>query len=82
MRGQLDFEKYGGALLLGLKKVVVKSHGSSKANTIAASIANAAAIYSNGLIGKVGPVAQKSHFGIFDAETGFGVCRRQNGKLT
>lgn len=53
MRGQLDFEKYGGALLLGLKKVVVKSHGSSKANTIAASIANAAAIYSNGLIGKV-----------------------------
>lgn len=50
MRGQLDFEKFGGALLLGLKKVVVKSHGSSKATTIAASIANAASIYRGGLV--------------------------------
>jgi len=53
MRGQLDFEKYGGALLLGLKKVVVKTHGSSKAKTIAASIANAAAIYRAGLVSAV-----------------------------
>ena len=50
MRSQLDFEKFGGALLLGLKKVVVKSHGSSKPSTIAASIANAASIYRNGLV--------------------------------
>lgn len=50
MQGQLDFEKFGGALLLGLKKVVVKSHGSSKPSTIAASIGNAASIYRNGLI--------------------------------
>ncbi len=53
MRGQLDFEKFGGALLLGLKKVVVKSHGSSKATTIAASIENAASIHRSGLIGAV-----------------------------
>lgn len=50
MRSQLDFEKFGGALLLGLKKVVVKSHGSSKASTFSASIANAASIYRNGLV--------------------------------
>lgn len=50
MRGQLDFEKVGGALLLGLKKVVVKSHGSSKPQTIAAAIANAANIYRGGLV--------------------------------
>lgn len=50
MRGQLDFEKVGGALLLGLKKVVVKSHGSSKGKTVAAAIANAAAIYRGGLV--------------------------------
>lgn len=50
MRSQLDFEKFGGALLLGLKKVVVKSHGSSKASTIEASIANAASIYRAGLV--------------------------------
>ncbi len=60
MRGQLDFEKYGGALLLGLKKVVVKSHGSSKAKTIAASIANAAAIYRAGLV----PAVEKKLEGV------------------
>lgn len=53
MRGQLDFDKYGGALLLGLKKVVVKSHGSSKPAAITASIANAAAIYRGGLVPRV-----------------------------
>lgn len=53
MRGQLDFEKVGGALLLGLKKVVVKSHGSSKGRTFAAAIANAAAIYRGGLVPSV-----------------------------
>lgn len=53
MRGQLDFDKVGGALLLGLKKPVVKSHGSSKPETIAASIANAANIYRNNLIASV-----------------------------
>ncbi len=50
MRSQLDFEKFGGALLLGLKKVVVKSHGSSKSSTITASIANALSIYRGGLV--------------------------------
>lgn len=50
MRGKLDFDKYGGALLLGLKKPVVKSHGSSKPESIANSIANAAAIYRGNLI--------------------------------
>ncbi|MCD7728958.1 MAG: phosphate acyltransferase PlsX [Clostridia bacterium] len=53
MRAQLDFDGMGGALLLGLKKVVVKSHGSSKPRTIAASIANAAQIYRNNLVGRV-----------------------------
>ncbi len=50
MRSQLDFDKVGGALLLGLKKIVVKSHGSSKPQTMAASIANAANIYRGGLV--------------------------------
>ncbi len=60
MRGQLDFDKYGGALLLGLKKVVVKSHGSSKPQTIAASVANAAAIYRGGLV----PAVEKKLEGV------------------
>lgn len=53
MKKRLDFDKYGGALLLGLKKVVVKSHGSSKPVSIANSIGNALSIYRNGLIPKV-----------------------------
>ncbi|MDE7082368.1 MAG: phosphate acyltransferase PlsX [Clostridia bacterium] len=60
MKGQLDFEKFGGALLLGLKKVVVKSHGSSKATTIAAAIKNAASIYRGGLI----PAVEKKLEGV------------------
>lgn len=38
---------------MGLKKPVVKSHGSSKPVTIAASIANAANIYRNNLVSAV-----------------------------
>lgn len=53
MKKQLDFERVGGALLLGLKKVVVKSHGSSKAITIERSIENAVEIYKNKLIPSV-----------------------------
>ena len=62
MRGQLDFDKFGGALLLGLKKVVIKSHGSSKPQTIAASIANAAQIYRNGLVPKVEKMLEEVDF--------------------
>ncbi len=50
MRSDLDFNKYGGALLVGLKKVVIKSHGSSKPQTIEASVLNAASIYRGGLV--------------------------------
>ena len=53
MRAQLDFDKVGGALLLGVKKPVIKSHGSSKGETIANSIANAVNVYRGDLIAKV-----------------------------
>ena len=39
--------------MLGLKKVVIKSHGSSKPQTMSASIANAAQIYRNGLVPQI-----------------------------
>lgn len=41
MRKKLDFEQYGGAMLLGLKKVVIKAHGSSKAKSIVAALRQA-----------------------------------------
>ena len=37
----MDYSKYGGAVLLGIEKVVVKSHGSSKKDSICASILQA-----------------------------------------
>jgi glycerol-3-phosphate acyltransferase PlsX len=59
MKNELDFNRHGGALLLGLKKVVVKSHGSSKPVTITNSIKNAVSIYRNGLIPKVESMLEK-----------------------
>lgn len=59
MKSDLDFDKAGGALLLGLKKVVVKSHGSSKPVAITNSIKNAVAIYRNGLVPKVEEMLEK-----------------------
>ena len=53
MRAQLDFDRVGGALLLGVKKPVIKSHGTSKPLTIANSIAHAANTYRGNLIGSV-----------------------------
>ena len=53
MRAQLDVDKVGGALLLGVKKPVIKTHGSSKAETVANSIANAAAAHRGNMISSV-----------------------------
>ena len=35
---KLDYNKYGGSIFLGAKKIVIKSHGSSKPETIFAAI--------------------------------------------
>lgn len=53
MKKNLDFNRVGGALLLGLKKVVVKTHGNSKAITVAAAIEHALTVHRNKLIPKV-----------------------------
>ena len=62
MKKELDFDRYGGALLLGLKKVVVKSHGSSKPVAIENSIKNALTIYRKGLVPKVEEMLEKVDF--------------------
>ena len=59
LKKRMDFDKYGGALLLGLKKVVVKSHGSSKPITISNAIKNALHIYRSGMISKVETLLEK-----------------------
>lgn len=69
MRAQLDFDKVGGALLLGLKKPVVKSHGSSKPETIASSVANVVNIYRNKLIPAVEELLEGAELDSFTVQS-------------
>ncbi len=46
----MDYSDQGGAVLLGLKKIVVKSHGSSTAKTISASIIQAYDLANSGIV--------------------------------
>ena len=49
LKSMLDYHKYGGSVFLGLKKIVIKSHGSSKGRTICASVLKAAEAHCNHL---------------------------------
>ena len=49
----MDYNKYGGAVLLGIDKVVVKSHGSSKADSICASLLQAKEAADGNIIGSI-----------------------------
>ena len=46
----LDYSRFGGSVFLGLKKVVIKSHGSSKAFSVKQSVFQAIDAYRGGLI--------------------------------
>lgn len=46
----LDYNRMGGSVFLGLRKVVVKSHGSSKAKSITPSVVQAVDAYNGRLI--------------------------------
>lgn len=59
----LDYSKLGGSIFLGLKKVVVKSHGSSKANTICASVLQALRLYENHLVETIAQMLSEAEFG-------------------
>lgn len=65
MRAKLDFDKVGGALLLGLKKPVIKSHGTSKPETIQNAIENAANTYRGNFISAVEKVLAEENFESF-----------------
>lgn len=41
LKKTMDYNAYGGAVMLGLEKVVVKAHGSSKAKSVSAAILQA-----------------------------------------
>lgn len=49
----LDYSAMGGSVFLGLKKIVIKSHGSSTAKSITPSVVQAVDAYEGGLIQKL-----------------------------
>ena len=53
VKSGLDYEKVGGAVFLGLKKVVIKGHGNSKARGFAVCIEQAAKAAKGGLVDKI-----------------------------
>ncbi len=50
LKNTLDYNKNGGAVLLGIEKVIVKSHGSSKSQSISSSILQAYNLYESNFI--------------------------------
>lgn len=49
LKDKMDYSKGGGAVFLGLEKIIVKAHGSSKAVSIAACIKQAKEVAANNL---------------------------------
>lgn len=50
LSAKMDYKNNGGAVFLGVDKIIVKSHGSSKSKSITASINQVAAMYREKLI--------------------------------
>ena len=53
LKYMLDYARFGGSVFLGLKKAVIKSHGSSKAKSITPSVIQAVDAYRGNLIGNI-----------------------------
>jgi len=53
LKGALNLSSHGGSPFLGIKKLVIKNHGSSKRDNIAASIEHAMVLHKNKLISKI-----------------------------
>lgn len=54
VKRKMDYNDNGGAVLLGLEKIVIKSHGSSKAKAICNSILQAKQMIESDVINKIG----------------------------
>lgn len=50
---KLDYNKYGGSPFIGVKKIIIKSHGSSKAETIYACVKQAKSLYEKHVIDQI-----------------------------
>lgn len=53
LKNSLDYNKYGGAVFLGVEKVVVKAHGSAKAESVKNAVLQAAAAVESGTVASI-----------------------------
>lgn len=53
MKKQFDYKEYGGAVLLGVRKPVIKSHGSADARTFKNAVRQAVLFLENNLISEI-----------------------------
>ena len=53
IRNLMDYNQNGGAPFIGVEKLVIKSHGSSKAKSICGSIMQVYEMHKSNLIGKI-----------------------------
>ena len=53
IRNLMDYNQNGGAPFIGVEKLVIKSHGSSKAKSICGSIMQVYEMHKSDLIGKI-----------------------------
>ncbi len=62
LRSILDYDRFGGSVFLGLKKVVVKCHGEAKARPVTASVLQAVDAYRGGLIQTIAGMLEGTEF--------------------
>ncbi len=53
MKSSMDYHKYGGAAFLGVKKIVVKAHGSANERSTQASIDRVISLHENNVLEKI-----------------------------
>lgn len=58
IKQRMDYTSVGGSPFLGVQKIIIKSHGSSKAKTIYAAILQVKTIYEAGIIDKIKEYSQ------------------------
>ena len=68
LKKKMDYNENGGACFLGVKKVVVKSHGASKAKSISASILQAVQLVKGGVVDKIAAFINIENNTILDKE--------------
>jgi glycerol-3-phosphate acyltransferase PlsX len=64
VRSSMDYERVGGAMFLGLSKIVLKAHGNSKAKTIKQGVLQAANAVRGDMLGKMSKMLEEADMSV------------------